>query len=87
MEKDIFEDIINSLEDCNYISDLRTMLGSQGYLRLLQVIENLRYDDYTLNQWCEISEYILMKNVEFKSNQEAYEYLINELKKSISLLQ
>lgn len=80
VKKDIFEDIVYNLSDCYYISDLRNMLNTKGYLKIIHAIEKLHYEDYTVNQWCEIIEYILQKKISFADNKEAYKYLMQELK-------
>lgn len=80
MGKDIFEVIVEEIPECYYISDLRNMLNPSGYSRILSVVQKLRYEDYTVNQWSELIEYILHENVNFSSNKEAFLYFIQEIK-------
>lgn len=78
---DIFEDIIEKLEYCQYISDLRPMIDANQTSEIIKVVQEIPADNYTLGQWNELYNYLLRKNEKMDSIHEIKQLLIDDLKK------
>lgn len=81
VRKDIFEDVVSGLVDCQYISDLHSMVEHKNGLEILNVLEEFDYDDYTIKQWNELYGYLFKDEMSFQSSQEAYDCILALLKK------
>lgn len=80
VRRDLFEDIVDGLTSCQYISDLRSMIKRNECVEIRNALCNLLVDDYTTQQWQELYQYLFKDNKEFKTNQQVYQALLEQLK-------
>lgn len=80
IRRDLFEDIVDGLDSCQYISDLRSMIKRNEFVEIRNALCNLLVDDYTIQQWQELYQYLFKDNNDFKTNQQVYQALLDKLK-------
>lgn len=80
IRRDLFEDIVDGLDSCQYISDLRSMIKRNEFVEIRNALCNLLVDDYTIQQWQELYQYLFKDNNDFKTNQQVYQVLLDKLK-------
>lgn len=76
---DIFEDVINIIPGCYYISDLRPMVDDKRTTAVIDAIKRLKIDNYNVKQWNELHNYLLKSHDKFNSSQEAYQSILTNL--------
>ncbi|WP_050636252.1 hypothetical protein [Candidatus Stoquefichus sp. SB1] len=81
LNNDIFEDIIDQLDNCQYISDLRAIVDFQQYDEITKVISNISVDDYSTKQWNELYHYLFGNHDTFTSGEEVKQAILNHFKK------
>ena len=81
MKNDLFEDITRALPDCQYISDLRGIVGKKNTHQFKKVLQSLHCDDYSVDQWNELIRYLFDIKETFENSQEAYKKICEYLNK------
>ncbi len=81
MRTDIFEDIISKLVNCHYISDLRSIVDKGNTRDLINVIREIDSQDYSVNQWCELNNYLFSVNKKYETSKDVYDDLLKMLEK------
>ena len=63
---------------CIYLSDLHEPYGSY---RIAQAVKNLSVSDYSLQEWNDAVKYITGQPLQFKTVEQAIDYLLNDATK------
>lgn len=77
---DIFEDIVYKLVNCQYISDLRHFIEVGDVSGIIQAVQEMNIEDYSVQQWNELYSYLFKEKSAFQTSKEAYQALLDRLK-------